>query len=73
MMRKINFKGGLFKCVCTIIQLITLQFAFSQSIEVKEPKKVEVTLEGMAGVSFGDKMVAFNVGGPNLLLNFGKN
>jgi hypothetical protein len=27
----------------------------------------------MAGVSFGDKMVAFNIGGPTLLLNIGKN
>ena len=73
MKSKINFKGALLKCVCTIVLLNTMEYAFSQNIEVKQTKKVELALEGMAGVSFGDKMVAFNIGGPTLVLNIGKN
>jgi hypothetical protein len=58
--------------------LLILSFLISidlkaQQQEKSEQSKVELTLEGMAGVSFGEKFVAFNVGGPNLLLNIGKN
>lgn len=70
---KTNFKSIFLRCTITFMLLLAVQSGFSQENEEKQGKKVEVTLEGMGGVSFGDKMVAFNVGGPNLLLNIGKN
>ncbi len=45
---------------------------FAQGNPLSEKSKVALSLEGMAGISFGDKMVSFNVGGPNLLMGFGK-
>jgi hypothetical protein len=44
---------------------------FGQDSTRQKGSRIELSLEGMAGVSFGDKMVAFNVGGPNLLLALG--
>jgi len=46
---------------------------WGQSDSIRMKGKVSLSLEGMAGVSFGHNMVAINVGGPNLLLNIGQN
>ncbi len=44
----------------------------SDSTVNRTRRKVSVGLEGMAGVSFGDRTIAFNVGGPHLKLKVGK-
>lgn len=59
------------KYVLLLTALLTGQFLFAQSSDSTRPRrKLSVGLEGMAGVSFGDKTVAFNVGGPHLKLKF---
>ena len=57
---------------------VSLAFALLANVHLamgqeKEKSKVQLSLEGMGGVSFGEKMVAFNVGGPNLLMGIGQN
>lgn len=52
--------------------LLTGQILFAQTSDTTRHRRpLSVGLEGMAGVSFGDKTVAFNVGGPHLKLKLG--
>lgn len=41
----------------------------TDSLPAKKKKPFRIGLEGMAGVSFGNNVVAFNIGGPHLKLN----
>jgi len=50
------------------IVTVLLLIAFCASAHAQ---KASVSLEGMAGVSFGKNLVAINVGGPNLKLKIG--
>ncbi|MBW3467215.1 hypothetical protein [Arthrospiribacter ruber] len=55
-------------CLCLII-IATYTPLFAQEEEEKKPNNSwDIGLEGMAGFSVGPKVVAFNVGGPSLLL-----
>ena len=51
--------------ILTVVLLITCMSAHAQDTTAK---KVRFSLEGMIGVSFGNNLVSFNVGGPNLKL-----
>ncbi|WP_423738060.1 hypothetical protein [Chitinophaga caseinilytica] len=61
------------KHLATLIPvLLTGQILFAQTSDTTRHRRpFSVGLEGMAGVSFGDKTVAFNVGGPHLKLKLG--
>lgn len=53
--------------------LLTASVAFSQTPEpAKEEKKVDLGLDGMAGISVGKKTVGINVGGPSLKFRINK-
>lgn len=53
--------------------LLTGQQLIAQSADsTRQRRQLSVGLEGMAGVSFGDKTIAFNVGGPHLKLKLGQ-
>ncbi len=57
--------------VLLLMALLTGRCLFAQSTDSsRQRRKLSVGLEGMAGVSFGDKTIAFNVGGPHLKLKF---
>lgn len=58
--------------VLLIPALLAGRLLFAQSADsTRSPRPLSIGLEGMAGVSFGDKTVAFNVGGPHLKLKLG--
>ncbi|WP_343306618.1 hypothetical protein AAHN97_05840 [Chitinophaga niabensis] len=54
--------------------LIVLFLIISMSVRAQDStaKKIRFSLEGMIGVSFGNNLVAVNVGGPNLKLKVGE-
>lgn len=55
--------------ILTALLLITCLSARAQD---STAKKIRFSLEGMIGVSFGNNLTAFNVGGPNLKLKAGE-
>jgi hypothetical protein len=58
-----------------IISLLVHGSLCAQNIQSNDEKenKVSLELEGMAGFSFGNKLVAMNVGGPSLMLSVSRN
>lgn len=51
--------------------LLAGHYLHAQSADTIHRRPLTAGLEGMAGVSLGDKTVAFNVGGPHLKLKLG--
>lgn len=54
----------------TVLLLVFCTSAHAQ--DATAAKKVRITLEGMIGISFGNNLVAINVGGPTLKAKIGK-
>lgn len=58
-------------CLCTCLIYTLSLFAQNgqpDTVVIKKKEKFKIALEGMVAVSFGNNVVAFNVGGPSLKL-----
>ncbi|HSD13613.1 MAG TPA: hypothetical protein VLB74_03085 [Flavobacterium sp.] len=59
-----------------LFSLLFTHASFSQNeaeFKTKAEKKIEIGFEGMIGLSFGDKIIGINVGGPSLKYKCNKN
>lgn len=54
-----------------ITALLLVFYTSAHAQDSTASRKVRISLEGMIGVSFGNNLVAINVGGPNLKLKLG--
>lgn len=61
------------KCVVLLGLLLAQYIATSQTTETpKKEKEVDLGIDGMLGISVGEKTVGINVGGPSLKLRINK-